>query len=117
MSEADIGEFTRYMPPVTRKGTKMTGTTRSSADLDRRRRRNLVRSWRRGIREMDLMLGAFADENIASMTDAELDTYEALLETPDIRLLNWCTGAEPVPAEHDTELFARIRAYNCAIPS
>lgn len=95
----------------------MTGTTRSSADLDPRRRRNLVRSWRRGIREMDLMLGGFADENIATMSDAELDAYEALLETPDITLLNWCTGAEPVPEEHDTELFDRIRAFNCAIDS
>jgi antitoxin CptB len=39
----------------------MTGTTRSSADLDPRRRRILVRAWRRGIREMDLVIGGFAE--------------------------------------------------------
>ena len=39
----------------------MTGTPRTSADLDPRRRRLLVRAWRRGIREMDLILGGFAD--------------------------------------------------------
>ena len=39
----------------------MSGTTRSSADLDVRRRRILFRSWHRGIREMDLLMGQFAD--------------------------------------------------------
>jgi antitoxin CptB len=44
----------------------MTGTTRSSADLDPRRRRILVRAWRRGIREMDLVIGGFADAEIGT---------------------------------------------------
>lgn len=95
----------------------MTGTTRSSADLDPRRRRNLVRSWRRGIREMDLMLGGFADDNIASLTEAELDIYEALIEVQDITLLNWCTGVEAVPAAYDTDLFRKVRDFNCVIAS
>lgn len=95
----------------------MTGTTRSSADLDQRRRRNLIRSWRRGIREMDLVLGGFADAHIASLTEAELDTYEELLTVNDITLMNWVTGAEPIPAEYDTELFARIRDSNTVFAS
>jgi len=115
--EADIAEFTRYMRAITRKGKKMTGTTRSSADLDQRRRRNLIRSWRRGIREMDLVLGGFADAHIASLTEAELDTYEELLTVNDITLMNWITGAEPIPAEYDTELFARIRDSNTVFAS
>lgn len=109
--------LTRYMRAITRKGSKMTGTTRSSADLDQRRRRNLVRSWRRGIREMDLMLGGFADAHLASLTDEDLDTYEALLEVADVTLLNWFTGAEKVPAEFDTELFGKIRDFNSVIAS
>ena len=117
MGEADIAEITRYMRAITRKGKKMTGTTRSSADLDQRRRRNLIRSWRRGIREMDLVLGGFADAHIASLTDAELDTYEELLSVNDITLMNWITGAEPIPAEYDTELFARIRNFDSVIAS
>lgn len=110
-------DLTRYMRAITRKGSKMTGTTRSSADLDPRRRRNLVRSWRRGIREMDLVLGGFADAYLASLTDEELDTYEALLEVADVTLLNWFTGAEEVPAEYNTELFGRIRDFSCVIAS
>jgi Uncharacterized conserved protein len=89
----------------------MTGTTRSSAELDQRRRRILIRSWRRGIREMDLVFGGFADEYIASMTETELDAFEKMMEINDITLLNWITGAEAVPAEFDTPLFARIREF------
>lgn len=64
---------------------------------------------------MDLVLGGFADAHIASLTDAELDTYEGLLNVNDITLLNWITGAEPIPAEYDTELFARIREFGSAV--
>ncbi len=56
----------------------MTGTTRSSADLSERRRRLLFRSWHRGIRETDLLLGRFADAHIGDMTDGDLDEYERL---------------------------------------
>lgn len=89
----------------------MTGTTRSSADLDPRRRRLLVRAWRRGIREMDLMLGGFADAELAELTDAELDQLETLMIEQDADILNWITGEQPVPAVFDTALFRRIASY------
>lgn len=88
----------------------MTGTTRSSEGLDSRRRKLLFRSWHRGIREMDLVLGGFADAAIAGLTAPELDQYEKLLEVQDADLLAWVTGADPVPAAFDTALLARIIA-------
>lgn len=88
----------------------MTGTTRSSADLDPRRRRALVRAWRRGMREMDLLLGGFADKHIAALSDEELAAFEALLEVSDTTLLPWMTGEKVVPPQYDTELFSRVRA-------
>ena len=54
----------------------MTGTQISSEGLDPRRRRLLFRSWHRGIREMDLVLGRFADAHIATLSVPELDEYE-----------------------------------------
>ncbi|WP_163272665.1 succinate dehydrogenase assembly factor 2 [Chelativorans alearense] len=93
----------------------MTGTTRSSADLEPRRRRALVRAWRRGMREMDLVLGGFADRHIGALSDAELEAFEALLEVPDNTLLTWVTGEKTVPTPYDTDLFARLRA-SCAVP-
>ena len=90
----------------------MTGTTRSSDGLDPRRRRVLFRSWHRGIREMDLVLGRFADENIETLSDDELRVYEALMEVPDRDLLKWVTGEAAVPANYDTEVFQSVRSFH-----
>ena len=82
----------------------------ADSDLDTRRRRARFRSWHRGMREMDLILGRFADESIARLNEAELTQYEALLEIPDGDLLKWMTGEQPVPADIDTPLFRDIRS-------
>ncbi|TDH39321.1 succinate dehydrogenase assembly factor 2 family protein [Pseudohoeflea suaedae] len=89
----------------------MTGTTRTSADLDPRRRRLLVRAWRRGIREMDLILGGFADQQIADLTEAELDTLETLMGEDDADLLSWINGEKECPPQLATPLFERIAAF------
>ena len=89
----------------------MSGTTISSSDLDIRRRKALYRAWHRGLREVDLILGAFADSEIARLGDAELDLFEKLMDEADGDILKWVTGEKPVPAEHDTAVFARVCAY------
>ena len=92
----------------------MTGMARSSDGLDPRRRRLLFRSWHRGIREMDLILGRFADAFIADFSDAELEEYERLMEMPDPDLYAWVTGEQPVPPDYDTGLFRRLRTFHSA---
>lgn len=89
----------------------MTGSERSSADLDYRRRKVLYRSWHRGMREVDLILGSFADGEISRLSDAELSVYEALMAEADADILKWVTGEQSVPARHDTAVFARILTY------
>jgi len=88
----------------------VSGTIKSSEGLDIRRRKALFRSWHRGMREMDLVLGGFADQAIETLTDAELDQYERLITENDADLLAWITGEKPVPFEHATLLFERILA-------
>lgn len=90
----------------------MTGTTRSSAGLDARRRRLLFRAWRRGTRELDLILGRFLDETIGTMSEAEVSEFERLCAVPDLELYAWVVGSKPTPAEYDTDLFRRICAFN-----
>jgi antitoxin CptB len=90
----------------------MTGTAISSDGLDARRKRLLFRSWHRGIREMDLVLGRFADAHIAQLSDAELDEYEIWLEVPDQQILTWVNGSQPAPAAVDTALFRRLRDFH-----
>ena len=72
----------------------MSGSMLSSAALDERRRKILFRAWRRGMREMDLVMGQFADANLPAMSEADLDEFERLLEAPDPQVLAWITGEE-----------------------
>ncbi|WP_420961770.1 succinate dehydrogenase assembly factor 2 [Brucella sp. IR073] len=89
----------------------MTGSTLISADLDPRRRKLLFRSWHRGMRETDLILGQYADAHIAGMSDAELDEFERLLEVLDRDILKWVTGEAETAPEYDTPLFRDIIAF------
>lgn len=90
----------------------MSGTTRSSADLDHRRRKVLFRSWHRGMREMDLIMGRFADKEIGTMSDGDLDLFELLIEVPDRDLLAWITGEKPVPENYLTPVFKRLKSFH-----
>ena len=76
-----------------------------------RLKRLRMRSWRRGTREMDLVLGRFADAEIDRLSDDELTVYEALIDAPDREIFSWITGTEATPAEYDTPVFRRIRDF------
>jgi antitoxin CptB len=76
-----------------------------------RRKRLLFRSWHRGTREADLLLGSFAERNLAAFSPAELDAYEQLIEENDADLWDWLIGYSAVPAAHDPALIARIRNF------
>ena len=90
----------------------MTGSTRSSEGLDPRRKRLLFRCWHRGTREMDLILGRFADAEIATLTDDEMAELEALMDVPDPDLYAALSDPRaPSPPGADL-LFDRIRNRN-----
>ena len=89
-----------------------TGTSLSSEGLDPRRRRLLFRCWHRGIREMDLVLGRFADAHLALLTEGELDELERWLEVPDQQIFSWVNGMKETPEEFDTLLFRRLRDFH-----
>jgi len=87
-------------------------TERSSAGLDERRRRLLFRAWRRGVREMDLIVGRFADACIDKFDPTELDQFEQLIEVPNAELYAWIVGNEVIPAAHDTPVLRRLIAFH-----
>ena len=89
----------------------MTGTTRSSDGLDARRKRLLFRCWHRGTREMDLIVGRFADAHLADLSDAELTELERLIELPDPDLYAALTGAGSIPGEAQGSVFERMRNF------
>ena len=89
----------------------MTGTTRSSDGLDDRRKRLLFRCWHRGTREMDLILGRFADTTIGNLTDDELTQLERLIEVPDPDLYAALSGGLTLDPFYAGPLFERIKAF------
>lgn len=89
----------------------MTGLVRTSADLDTRRRRILYRCWHRGIREMDLVLGQFAEENITDLSEEQLDELEVIMSEEDQDLIKMVTGASEIPEKFRTPLFEKIISY------
>ena len=64
-----------------------------------RLRRLKIRCWRRGSKEMDLLLGGFIDASAAQLTDADLTVFEALIREDDDVLYGWIAGRAPAPAE------------------
>jgi antitoxin CptB len=64
---------------------------------ERRLRRLRIRSWRRGIREMDLVLGGFADRRLAELDVGALVAFESLLSENDHDLYQWIAGGGSIP--------------------
>jgi antitoxin CptB len=87
-------------------------TERTSDGLDERRRKLLFRAWRRGVREMDLIVGRFADVHIDKFDEAGLDDFERLMEAPNAELYAWVVGAEAVPATYNTTVLAELCAFH-----
>ena len=89
----------------------------SALDDAARRRRILFRAWHRGTREMDLILGRFANAEIKNLSESDLDDFERLLEAADPDLFAWITGEAVPPAMHHTPVFRKILAfYGLAAP-
>jgi len=63
-----------------------------------RLKRLRMRSWRRGTKEMDLILGPFADAHLATMSLPVLDVYEVVLDQNDQDLLPWVLGHVAAPS-------------------
>jgi antitoxin CptB len=82
-----------------------------SETRETRLKRLRFRSWRRGIREMDLILGGFADAELAGLDAAGLDAYERLLEAPDWDLYAWVTGQAAPPPAHEA-LIHRLASFH-----
>lgn len=94
----------------------MSGLEPTDAEACVRRKRLVFRAWHRGMREMDIIMGRFADRHAAAMSDREVDQFEALMEAPDPEIFRWITGSLPTPANYDTALLRRMRDFHRTDP-
>lgn len=76
---------------------------------EHRLKRLRIRSWRRGTKEMDLILGRWSDSHLADLAPEDIETYDLLLSENDHDLYRWVSGQEPAPARF-RRIVARISA-------
>lgn len=86
-----------------------------SLDVDRKRLR--FRSWHRGTREMDLLLGRFADGSLDGYDAAGLRAYAALLEQPDPDIYDWVSGRGECPEGELRPIVAALTEFHSRISS
>jgi antitoxin CptB len=85
-----------------------------TASSEIRRKRLLFRSWHRGTREVDLILGRFAETHLAGFDEAQLDRYEALLDCADPDIFAWVSGRTIPPPEHDHDVIRLLLSFSNA---
>ena len=73
-------------------------------ELEARRRKLKFRAWHRGTREMDLLMGSFADRHVHNFDSMSLDQFEQLLSCNDPDLYNWFSGQETPPIDEYSDV-------------
>ena len=81
---------------------------------DKRRERLRFRSWHRGMREMDLLLGTFADVHLHAFTPEQLDDYERILDANDPDVYDWILGRQEIPTPYQNDVTRMVVAHKFA---
>jgi antitoxin CptB len=82
-----------------------------------RRKRLLFRSWHRGTKETDLLLGTFAERHLARFDAVELDDYEAILAASDAELWDLLIHRRPCPPDRDTPVMRLLLDHQFTPPA
>lgn len=79
---------------------------------DTRLKQIYYRSFYRGCKETDILLGEFAKTELESLSEDELDLYEHLLDEPDWDIFNWLTGKQETPDRYAGPLLEKLKLYH-----
>jgi len=82
------------------------------SELDQRRRRAAYRALHRGTKEMDWLLGKYAEARLEAMDDGELNEFERFMALPDPELQGWIMTGGLAPTSELHGLVERIRAFH-----
>jgi len=75
------------------------------------------RAWRRGFREADMILGGFADARLATLSPAQVDAFEAILDQEDHDVYAWVVGQAEAPTAFQGDVLEAIRAFHLQLPA
>lgn len=79
--------------------------------MEERLKKLSFRAWRRGFREMDLLMGGFADAHLSSLDGSGLEEFERLLATPDWEVYAWLIGRKDVPPNYQGPVLQKLIDY------
>ncbi len=85
--------------------------TETKENIENWRKRLIFRSWHRGTREMDLLMGSFADIHVKAFSEGELEEYDRLLTNNDPDIYNWYSRREDPPEEEMTDVLKKLLAH------
>lgn len=80
-----------------------------------KRKQLIFRSWHRGTREIDLLLGRFAEVHVPAFGERELELYDRFLKNSDPDIYNWIAGQEPVPPAEDNDVVRLLLSFSTAV--
>lgn len=82
-----------------------------SEDREIRIKRLKYRANHRGIKEMDIVLGGFANRHLDQLGESQVEDFEKLLDEHDRDLLMWVTGEMEFPVQDLQEIFDQVVRY------
>jgi antitoxin CptB len=88
------------------------GQINKDQNIEIRRKRLKFRSWHRGIKEADILLGSFADKFLEKMNQKQLDDYENLLREADADLVAWITGDKIPPPKYNHDVMEMLKTID-----
>ncbi len=83
----------------------------SDENIENRRKKLIFRSGHRGTKEMDLIMGSFAQQHVPGFSEGELALYEDILQISDPDLYDWITGKQQAPANVMNDVLEKLLAH------
>ena len=83
--------------------------------IDERRKKLMFRAWHRGTREMDLLLGSFADAHVPGFDAVQLDAFERVLACQDPDLYDWKCGISDVSTDEDSDVMRKFIQHKYSV--
>ena len=84
----------------------------ADVDIENLRKKLIFRSWHRGTREMDIIMGRFAEAHVPHFSAQDLQYYDALLFENDPDVYNWIVGRETVPEHCQHDVMQKLIAFH-----
>ena len=89
----------------------MTANDQPLTTVEKRRKRLRYQSWHRGMKEVDFILGRFADAHLETFGEQQLDQFEIILRQSDPDIYAWISGRRPLPADLGSNVMKLLRNF------